>query len=125
MGGAVSDRLGRKKLILFSVALSGPLLLAVTRSPFGVILFLSLFVYGLTMSVRMPVTESLIADVVPAGRRTTVLGFYFFLSMETAGIITPIVGKLIDLYGLQPVFTGIPAGLCVIAAIALLFRKHI
>jgi MFS transporter, FSR family, fosmidomycin resistance protein len=125
MGGALSDRLGRKKLILFSVALSGPLLLAVTRSPLGVILFLSLFVYGLTMSVRMPVTESLIADVVPAGRRTTVLGFYFFMSMETSGIITPIVGKLIDLYGLQPVFTGIPVGLCVIAAIALLFRKHI
>ncbi|MCJ7595527.1 MAG: MFS transporter, partial [Desulfobacterales bacterium] len=125
LGGALSDRLGRKKLILFSVALSGPLLFAVTRSLLGIVLFVSLFVYGLTMSVRMPVTESLIADVVPARRRTTVLGFYFFMTMETSGIITPIVGRLIDIYGLQPVFTVIPAGMCVIAVIALLFRKHI
>lgn len=124
LGGALSDRLGRKKLIFFSVALSGPALLALTRSPLGIALFLSLFVYGLIMSVRLPVTESLIADVVPVGRRTTVLGFYFFMTMETSGIVTPVVGRLIDIYGLQPVFTGIPAGMCVVAAIALLFRRH-
>jgi FSR family fosmidomycin resistance protein-like MFS transporter len=125
LGGALSDRLGRKELILFSLFLSGPLFFAVTRSPFGILLFLSLFLYGMAMSVRMPATESLIADVVPVGRRTTVLGIYFFMSMETAGVITPIVGRLIDLYGLDPVFTGIAAGLCVVGAIALLLRRYI
>ena len=125
LGGALSDRLGRKQLILFSLSLSGPLFFAVTRSPFGILLLLSLFSYGLTMSVRMPTTESLIADVVPVGRRTTVLAIYFFLGMETAGIITPIVGRCIDIYGLDPVFTFLATALCVVAGAALLFRKYI
>ncbi|MBW2065470.1 MAG: MFS transporter [Deltaproteobacteria bacterium] len=125
VGGALSDRLGRKELILFSLTLSGPLFFAVTRSPLWVPLILSLFFYGLTMSARMPTTESLIADVVPVRRRTTVLGIYFFMSMETSGVVTPIVGRLIDSYGLDPVFTGIAIGLCVVAGLALLFRKHI
>jgi MFS family permease len=86
---------------------------------------LALFSYGLTMSVRMPTTESLIADVVPVGRRTTVLAVYFFLGMETAGIITPIVGRCIDIYGLDPVFTFLATALCVVAGAALLFRKYI
>ena len=73
----------------------------------------------------MPTMESLIADVVPVGRRTTVLGLYFFLGMETAGVATPVVGRLIDIYGLDTVFSGLAAGLCLVAAIALLFRRHI
>jgi FSR family fosmidomycin resistance protein-like MFS transporter len=91
LGGALSDRLGRKQLI----------------------------------RVRMPSTESLIADVVPVGKRTTVLAIYFFLGMETASIVTPIVGRLIDIFGLDHVFTVMAACLCMIAGVALLFRKRI
>jgi MFS family permease len=79
----------------------------------------------MAMSVRMPTMESLIADVVPVGRRATVLGIYFFLGMETAGFTTPIVGRLIDIYELETVFTGLAIGLCLVAAIALVFRKQI
>jgi len=125
IGGALSDRLGRKELILFSLALSGPLLFAITKSPPWIPLILSLFFYGLTISSRMPTTESLIADVVPVGRRTTVLGVYFFMSMETSGVVTPIIGRLLDRYDLDPVFTGIAVGMCVIALVALLFRRWI
>ena len=125
LGGGLSDRFGRKQVILFSVILTGPLLLAVTRSPFGILLLLSLICYGITMSVRSPTMESLIADVVPIGRRTAVLGIYFFLGMETAGLVTPIVGRLIDIYGLDPVLTGLAAGVCLVAGIAVFFRKHI
>ena len=125
LGGALSDRFGRKKMILISLSLVGPFFFAVIRSPLGIPLIISLLIYGMTMSVRMPTMESLIADVVPVGRRTTVLGIYFFLGMETAGISTPVVGRLIDLYGLDPVFTGLATGLCLVAAFALLIRKKI
>jgi len=125
LGGALSDRFGRKQLILFSVCLSGPLLLAITKSPYGILLLMSLLCYGLALSARMPTMESLIADVVPVGRRATVLGVFFFLGMETAGIITPIVGWLIDMYGLEAVFTGLSTGLCLVAVIALIFYKKL
>ena len=125
LGGMLSDRFGRKKIILLAVALSGPLFFAVIRVPYGIPLLIALVLYGLSMSVRMPSMESLIADVVPVGRRTTVMGVYYFIGMETAGIATPIIGRLIDAYGLDLIFTIIAAGLCAIAAIALLFRKQI
>ena len=86
---------------------------------------MSLLCYGLALSARMPTMESLIADVVPVGRRATVLGIFFFVWMETAGIITPIVGWLIDMYGLEAVFTGLSTGLCLVAVIALIFRKKL
>jgi len=125
LGGALSDRFGRKQVILVSLFLSGPLFFAMTRSPFGIPLLVSLILYGMAMSVRMPSMESLIADVVPVGRRTTVLGIYFFIGMETVGLTTPIIGRLIDIYGLDRVFTTVAAGLCLVAATAFLFRKHV
>jgi hypothetical protein len=58
-------------------------------------------------------------------RRTTVLGIYYFIGMETTGIITPVIGNLIDIYGLDFIFTCVAIGLCLIPAIALFFKKHI
>ena len=98
LGGALSDRIGRKRIILATISLSGPLVFAITSSPFGLSLLISLIFYGLAMSVRLPTMESFIADCVPVVRRTTVLGFYFFLNMETSGITTPLVGRFIDIW---------------------------
>ena len=125
LGGALSDRLGRKQVILLSLSLAGPLLFAATRAPTGIWLPLSLAAYGTSISARMPAMESLIADVVPPRRRATVLGIYHLLGQETSGVVTPLIGRLIDLGGLDPVFTGLALGLCCVSVIALAFRKRI
>ncbi len=125
LGGALSDRLGRKQVILLSLSLAGPLLFAATRAPAGIWLPLSLAAYGTSISARMPAMESLIADVVPSRRRATVLGIYYLLGQETSGVVTPLVGRLIDLRGLDPVFTGLALGLFLVSVIALTFRKRI
>lgn len=125
LGGALSDRLGRKQVILLSLSLAGPLLFAATRAPAGIWLPLSLAAYGTSISARMPAMESLIADVVSPRQRATVLGIYYLLGQETSGVVTPLVGRLIDLRGLDPVFTGLALGLGLVSAIALAFRKRI
>jgi FSR family fosmidomycin resistance protein-like MFS transporter len=123
LGGTLSDALGRRKVILVSIALSGPLFLVVTLTPFGIVLLLFLALYGMAMSMRMPVVESHIADVIPVGRRTTVLGIYFLFSQETQTVTTPFIGYLIDLYGTNPVFISLGLWLCLAAAVGWLFRR--
>jgi FSR family fosmidomycin resistance protein-like MFS transporter len=125
LGGALSDRLGRKQVILLSLSLAGPLLFAATRAPAGIWLPLSLAIYGTSISARMPAMESLITDVVPPRRRATVLGIYYLMGQETSGVVTPLVGRIIDLRGLDPVFTGLALGLGLVSVIALAFRKRI
>jgi FSR family fosmidomycin resistance protein-like MFS transporter len=125
LGGSLSDRLGRKQVILLSLSVAGPLLFATTRAPAGIWLPLSLAIYGTSISTRMPAMESLIADVVPSRRLATVLGIYYLLGQETSGVVTPLVGRLIDLRGLDPVFTGLALGLCLVSVMALTFRKRI
>jgi FSR family fosmidomycin resistance protein-like MFS transporter len=124
LGGALSDRLGRKRVILAAILLSGPLLLAVAKAPYGIPLLLALICYGTVMVARMPLAESLIADHVPVGRRTTVLGIYLFVGQETGGVVTPIIGRFMDTYGSDAVLTSVGAGLCVIAVLAWLLRKY-
>ncbi len=125
LGGTLSDRLGRKRVMLLSVSLASLLLFAATRAPAGIWLPLLLTAYGTSNSARMPTMESLIADVVPPRRRATVLSIYYLLGQETSGLVTPLVGGLIDWRGFAPVLTGLALGLGLIAVIALVFKKRI
>ena len=124
LGGALSDRLGRKSVILVAISLSGPLLLAVTKAPYGIPLLLALGCYGIVMVARLPLAESLIADHVPVRRRATVLAIYLFVGQETGGLVTPLLGGFVDAHGFDAVLTTISVALCGIGALAWLLRKH-
>jgi len=125
VGGALSDAVGRKRVILFSIALSGPLFLAFATIPFGVLLLLFLALYGLVISVRMPIVESYIADVIPVGRRTTVFGVYFLLSQETTTITTPFIGYLSISTEAIPFLSPWGLWLCLAASVGWLFQRRI
>ena len=101
LGGALSDRFGRKPIILLTVLLIGPLILMITQLSFGLAMAAVIAVYGVVIVFRLPAIESLIADLIPAQRRATVLGGYYFLSQETTGIITPLMGWLLDQQGID------------------------
>jgi FSR family fosmidomycin resistance protein-like MFS transporter len=112
VGGAISDRFGRKPVILISVVTAGPLIALVTLLPFGFVMVGIIGLYGLFQVFRLPAIESLIADVVPARRRATVLGGYNLLAQQTTGVSTPLFGWLMDQFGLNN-------GIAVLASVAL------
>ena len=96
VGGALSDRFGRAPVLIAVTASVGPLILALTYVPYGIGMIVVLLMYGLSMNTRLPVLESLFADAIPAHRRSTVLGMYYFIGQESSGLTTPLVGRLID-----------------------------
>ena len=59
------------------------------------------------MNTRLPVLESLFADAIPAHRRSTVLGLYYFIGQESSGLTTPVVGSLIDATDPVTAFTAL------------------
>jgi len=124
-GGALSDRVGRKAVIIVSLALSGPFLMGITLANAGVVLIVLLLSYGVVSVARGPVMESLIVDVTPSHRRATVLGFYYLASQETSGVLTPLVGYLIDCHGANFAFSSLAAGLSIAGILALVCRNRI
>jgi MFS family permease len=123
LGGTLSDRIGRQRVILISVISAGPLLYLFTLAPAGFWLLAILMLQGLTMSLRMPAIESLIADFAPEQRRATALAAYYFLSQETASAITPLVGYLIDIQGMAPVFKELALIACVLSVVVLAGKR--
>jgi MFS family permease len=105
IGGYLSDRWGRIPLILGVCFFAGPLIFALPFAPgqWGVLTLLLLI--GVIIYVRMPVSESYIIRHTSPRNRSTILGLYFFGSMEGGGILTPVSGYLIDHYGFAVSFT--------------------
>jgi len=125
LGGVLSDRFGRKPVILTSVILTGPVLYLLTIAPFGIALVAVFAVLGLVMSSRLPAVESLIVDVVPVGQRATVLGAYFFFGLELNGVAPPIIGYLMDRLGIDGAFTVLALFAVALSIGTLLLRKRL
>jgi MFS transporter, FSR family, fosmidomycin resistance protein len=105
IGGYFSDRWGGIPVLLGVCFLAGPAIFALQLVPgeWGVLALLLLI--GAIIYVRMPVSESYIIRHTSPRSRSTVLGLYFFGSMEGGGILTPVAGYLIDRYGFAVSFT--------------------
>ena len=103
--GYLSDRYGSIPVILVVLLLTGPVifLLNFVSSWLGIAALL--LALGVIIYVRMPVSEVYILSHTPEGRRSAVLGIYFFSSMEGGGILTPVMGYLIDHLGFFASYT--------------------
>ena len=102
--GAISDRIGRKKMLILGYLLFGAVSLgfAYARSDMWVWFLFPL--YGIFMATTTGVTRAYVADLAPANRRGTALGLYHTasgLAMLPAGIIA---GTLWDVISPQTPF---------------------
>ena len=125
LGGWLSDRLGRAPVILWALVVVGPSVLALAYVPYGVWLFVILAIYGLSLSIRMPVIESLFADTVPAHRRATALGLYYFVGQEVNGVATPAVGQLVDATSPTTAFGILGLVGCALSVVLLVGRRQL
>jgi MFS family permease len=106
LGGYLADRIGAIPVVIVSCLLAGPLLFAVSRVSSVLMFAVVLLFIGVVNMGRAPSAEAYLVTAIPAKRRATVLGIYFFAGAELAGVMTPVAGKLIDSVGFSPVLIG-------------------
>ncbi|TVQ22313.1 MAG: MFS transporter [Spirochaetaceae bacterium] len=99
LGGMLSDRIGRIRVMIVTGLLTGPVIALLIGAPFPVVFAVVLLAIGILMFFRMPTSEAHILAEVPASRRSTVLGIYFFASSEAGAVLTPLLGATIDRWG--------------------------
>jgi MFS family permease len=99
LAGYFSDRWGRVPVILTVCFLAGPVIFLLTRVPSGFGIIILLLTIGMIIYARMPVSEAYILEQTQEGNRSLILGIYFFSSSEGGGLLTPLIGYLIDHFG--------------------------
>ncbi|MCC6178718.1 MAG: MFS transporter [Chloroflexi bacterium] len=124
MGGYLSDRLGRKAVIVISLLLMGPSAWALTAVP-NDLLFLPLVGLGVGAAMRLTVTEVLVMDSAPDHRRATALGAYHMLVQQTGGIAAPALGLLATGFGIGPAYAGVCTGLAVASVGVAAFSRRL
>lgn len=98
-GGWLSDKWGRINAITLAIFITGPLLMLLTNLPFGVILIVVFFVFGLFMQMRQSTVQPFLMYKTPHYLRATVFGIYFGLGQEGQSLLQPAVGHMMDILG--------------------------
>ena len=125
LGGYLSDRLGRVKLMLAVGFVSGPVIYLLNLATYSLGIGAVLVGMGMLNFIRMPVSESYIISQAPEHRRSTILGIYYFGGMEGIGVLTPVIGYLIDNFGFYISFTSAGATLALVTLICSIFLWRI
>jgi FSR family fosmidomycin resistance protein-like MFS transporter len=104
LGGAMSDRLGRR-LILFISMLTAPLLMFAFLTLDGWLQFSLLLVIGFVALSVTPVIMALVQESFPENRALA-NGVYMALSFVLGSVVVVTLGAMGDLFGLRLAFTA-------------------
>lgn len=118
LAGTLSDRFGRRVVLLIGLAITGPASWALVSVP-NELVFLPLLALGLSLSVRATTTEVLIVDNTPPERRSTVLGTYYLVNQPVGGIAAPIFGAVAGAIGIGVAYGWLAVVFLLLSAIAL------
>lgn len=122
--GYLSDRIGRRSVILIGLGLMGPSFLALTLVPNQLVL-IPLVLIGVAAAMRQGPTEVLVMDTAPPRRRATALGAYHMLVQQSGGIAAPVFGGLAGLIGIDSAFTWVCAVLALGSVAAVLGARRL
>ena len=123
LGGHLSDRWGRIPIFLTACFLAGPVIYLLNVVPYGLGIAALLVILGMTLYVHIPASQAYIVDHTSERNRATLLGFYFFGTMEGASLLTPLMGYSIDQLGFHTSFTIAAAAMMTITIICSLLLR--
>ncbi|UCH42900.1 MAG: MFS transporter [Dehalococcoidales bacterium] len=123
VGGYLSDRFGAVPVILIVSLLAGPAIYLLNLVSYGWSMVLVVMTIGMCMDMRMPVSEAYIIGYTTERNRSTVLGIYYFASRGGPGIVTPVLGYLIDRFGFSNSFTVMGVALLGVVLVCAMFLR--
>ena len=121
LGGYLSDCLGRVPVILAVTLIAGPIIYLLNLVSYGWGISAVLLTIGISMFIRMPVSEAYLISQTSERNRSTILGIYYFASRGGPGVIMPVLGYLIDRVGFYTSFTIVGATLVAVTLGCLAF----
>jgi MFS family permease len=103
LGGALTDRLGRKWMVIFGLVVSGLSSLAMgVVGTFDLFFAVVLFV-GLVASIGGPAQGAMIADILPEEKRTGGFGIFRVVA-NISWVCGPVLGGLLAMRSYMPLF---------------------
>ncbi len=94
IGGALTDKFGRKVIIIFGLAISSISSLMLAFAPNLNFIYLAGFIVGLFGNVAGPAHQAMIADILPEDKRTDGFGILRVIA-NLAVVIGPAIGGLL------------------------------
>lgn len=120
VAGPLSDRIGRRTVLLVAYPLSAVTTVALLAAPAaGPWLALALAAMGLVVYLESPLLQAFLADEAPARERDAIFSLYFAVAFGIGALWAAAVGALVDRLGFGTVFvlmsvTYLVAGGCVL-----------
>jgi len=119
-GGGLSDRVGRKQVIVAGWIVYAVVYLGFAWSASTVAFIAWFLIYGVYFALTEGAEKALVADLTPVSRQGTAFGLYYAALGAGALVASVMFGYIYDHFGASRAFT-VGAGLAGIAAIALFF----
>ena len=105
LGGYLSDRLGRVPVVLVVSLMAVPVIFLLNYVSLGWSISVVLILLGMAMFITMPISEAYIISQTSERNRSTILGIYYLGSRGGPGVLTPLLGYLIDQSSFRTSFT--------------------
>lgn len=121
MGGYLSDRFGRVVIIGISCFMAVFAIFSLNLAPYGFGMGALLVIIGIIVYLNTTSAQAFIIDNTPIRKRSTMLGIYFFGTMEGNGVLTPAIGYLIDRFGFYTSFNLVSVSVLAVTLAGFLF----
>ena len=125
IAGPLSDRIGRRTLLLFAYPLSALTTLAVLLAPAsGPWLAIALAAMGLIVYLESPMLQTFLADEAPSNERDAIFSLYFAVAFGIGALWAAGIGAALTSLGFTRVFALMAATYLIAAGGVVLMREH-